>query len=725
MDCARVPRGVKRFARWSCASGLRTGKFRVRVCCIVTVLALLSVSYVILHLLVTHTSRKGCQNCYEVIDVVYTWVNGSDPQFLDQLARFSATHDKARYDDKNELRYSLRSLEKYAPWVRNVYVVTNGQIPGWLNLENPRVRLVTHADIADEETLLPTFSSASIESFIHRIPGLSSQFLYLNDDIFLGAPLYPDDLQTLADGVKVFTAWIVPDCAPDCPWMFVGDGSCDHDCYLEACQFDGGDCDHPDYEGAAGQHHHMHDETNYSDVSAPEPIEPQEDDQQDADEDMMFIDVPKMFPKIGGGANGRSENIRYIYEVFRKRGNGTASSTRQLVERFNREKMKSSKLLNAKSRSRKRQRIPVVRGASNGTESHDARFANSVPVPDNVSINSQDIFAHSLIHTNRVFNRAYGFHNRKVLAHVGFLLDINIIGRMMERFRDEFRITKQHRFRAETDMQYAFSYYHFLMSESRNKTVGEIFDDFDTDSSGTWSDREIRTLLAKVYNLPLDWSAVRFFEEVVTNCSLQQNNFLPIEHQQEQHKVYPTLVYERYEDSTIPTVTRSLVMACRELADMMRANFGKVPRYRFHVSPKTGIYSNFKMLTSNITQVVDALDELRKSPKKFNCINDNLSDGRPEDNQLVAALLEDFYLSLFPARSSFELESVYRNRFQYYDDYRSWLRRKVLFRNAVYLVCGVVFLVCVRMLCFRHKGKFARTLLLLGTTRSNDYTNIS
>ncbi|XP_050093611.1 N-acetylglucosamine-1-phosphotransferase subunits alpha/beta [Anopheles aquasalis] len=711
MDFTRRKRLVARCG----SSGVRTGKFRFRACCIVTLLALLTISYIILSLLITHTSKHACQNCYEVIDVVYTWVNGSDPSFLAQLSEYSPRqYDKARYDDKNELRYSLRSLEKYAPWVRNVYIVTNGQVPGWLNLEHPRLRLITHAEIADDDTALPTYSSAAIETFIHRIPGLSRQFLYLNDDIFLGAPLYPDDLQTLAEGVKVFTAWIVPDCAPDCPWMFVGDGSCDHDCHVEACQFDGGDCDHPDY-GGPHEGLHLHDQSDYGDA--------QEDPPDEEPDEAMFIEVPKIFPRVPGAkgsrtlGNQRSENIRDIYEIFRKRtaGNDT-SSTRQLVERFNQEKMKSNK--QQQHHHGRHQRLPQDRKQG----AHQRSANGTMPAKSS----SQDMFAQSLIHSNRVFNLAYGFHHRKVLAHVGFLLDVEIIERMLERFRKEFRVTKQHRFRAENDMQYAFSYYHFLMSETRNKTVGEIFDDFDTDSSGTWSDREIRTLLAKVYSLPLDWSAVRFFEEVVTNCSLQQNNYLPLEHQQDQRRVYPTLVYERYEDSTIPTVTRALVMACGELADMLRVNFGKVPRYRFHVSPKTaGLYSNFKMLTSNITQVVDALDELRKSPKKFNCINDNLSGDRPEENQLVAALLEDFYLSLFPARSSFELEAMYRNRFQYYDEYRSWLRRKLLFRNSVYIVCAAVFLVCVRLLCCRHKGKFARTLLLLGAARSNEYTNIS
>uniref|UniRef100_A0A182WG63 LNR domain-containing protein n=1 Tax=Anopheles minimus TaxID=112268 RepID=A0A182WG63_9DIPT len=718
MECrGGVSRGMKRYTRWFCASGLKNGKLRFRCCCVVTALALLVVCYLILNLLVTHTSKTACQNSYEVIDVVYTWVNGSDPQFLDELARYSSTRDNARYDDKNELRYSLRSLEKFAPWIRNVYIVTNGQVPCWLNLENPRVQIVPHADIADMDTTLPTFSSASIETFIHRIPGLSSRFLYLNDDIFLGAPLEPDDLQTLAEGVKVFTAWIVPDCAPDCPWMFVGDGSCDRDCYVEDCQFDGGDCDHPDYKTDREHVPQLHD---YDDVSAPEDaMEPIEEER-----DQMFIDVPKMFPRLSPGNVRTSENIRDIYEMFRmKPGNGS-TSTRLLVERYNKEKMKLKKR-HAKHRGRVHHRKAAEQQGQNRTSIIKAQEGQLPSIGENSVVNSQDVFAQSLIHTNRVFNRAYGFHNRKVLAHVGFLLDVQIVESMLERFPAEFLVTKQHRFRAKDDMQYAFSYYHFLMSEYTNKTAGEIFDDFDTDASGTWSDREIRTLLTKVYNLPLDWSAVRYFEEVVTNCSLRQNNFLPLEHQQEQRQTYPTLVYERYEDSTIPTVTKTMVVSCTELADMMRANFGKVPRYRYHVSAKTGIYSNFKMLTSNITQVVDALDELRKTPKKFNCINDNLSNDRPEENQLVTALLEDFYLSLFPARSNFELESTYRNRFQRYDDYRSWLWRKTLFRNTVYLVCGAVFLVCARLLCCRHKGKFARTLLMLGAARSTDYSNIS
>lgn len=77
-----------------------------------------------------------------------------------------------------ELRYSLRSLERYAPWVRHVYLVTNGQIPYWLDLENPRLTVVTHDQIFPNLSHLPTFSSPAIESHIHRLVGWVNKINY-------------------------------------------------------------------------------------------------------------------------------------------------------------------------------------------------------------------------------------------------------------------------------------------------------------------------------------------------------------------------------------------------------------------------------------------------------------------------------------------------------------------------------------------------------------------
>jgi hypothetical protein len=138
------------------------------------------------------------------IDVVYTWVDDADPVWSmgknaaeRKLAAGPATlHEQAtndaRYTSRDELRYSLRSLHQYAPWVRNIFLVTAGQVPGWLDTEYPGLKVVDHREIFSDPKALPTFNSHAIESQLHHIPGLAEHFLYLNDDVFFGRPVRPD-----------------------------------------------------------------------------------------------------------------------------------------------------------------------------------------------------------------------------------------------------------------------------------------------------------------------------------------------------------------------------------------------------------------------------------------------------------------------------------------------------------------------------------------------------
>ncbi|MBV99114.1 N-acetylglucosamine-1-phosphotransferase subunits alpha/beta, partial [Eschrichtius robustus] len=148
----------------------------------------------------------------------------------------------SRFEDNEELRYSLRSIERHAPWVRNIFIVTNGQIPSWLNLDNPRVTIVTHQDVFRNLSHLPTFSSPAIESHIHRIEGLSQKFIYLNDDVMFGKDVWPDDFYSHSKGQKVYLTWPVPNCAEGCPGSWIKDGYCDKACNNSACDWDGGDC---------------------------------------------------------------------------------------------------------------------------------------------------------------------------------------------------------------------------------------------------------------------------------------------------------------------------------------------------------------------------------------------------------------------------------------------------------------------------------------------------
>ena len=97
-----------------------------------------------------------------------------------------------RFYDWDTMKYSLRSIEKYAKWIRNIYIVTNGQIPQWLHISE-RIRIISHHEIFDDTTLLPTFNSNSIELQLHRIPGLSTKFIYFNDDMLLTSSVDPSD----------------------------------------------------------------------------------------------------------------------------------------------------------------------------------------------------------------------------------------------------------------------------------------------------------------------------------------------------------------------------------------------------------------------------------------------------------------------------------------------------------------------------------------------------
>ncbi|KUN90183.1 sugar phosphotransferase [Streptomyces bungoensis] len=133
------------------------------------------------------------------IDVVYTWVDGSDPAWQERRAAYGTggyhteAANAARYISRDELRYSLRALEQNAPWVRHVYLVTDRQRPGWLNDSHPRLTVVDHSEIFDDPAALPTFNSHAIESRLHHIKGLAEHFLYFNDDMFLGRPVVPQD----------------------------------------------------------------------------------------------------------------------------------------------------------------------------------------------------------------------------------------------------------------------------------------------------------------------------------------------------------------------------------------------------------------------------------------------------------------------------------------------------------------------------------------------------
>ena len=130
------------------------------------------------------------------IDFVIAWVDGSDSKWQEKKTSYvNVCKEQDRniyYRDWGLLPYLFRSIEMYASWVHKVYLVTDGQIPKWVNMGHPKLVIVDHKDFIPEK-YLPTFNSHTIELNLHRIKGLSEQFVYFNDDFFLTAPVEPTD----------------------------------------------------------------------------------------------------------------------------------------------------------------------------------------------------------------------------------------------------------------------------------------------------------------------------------------------------------------------------------------------------------------------------------------------------------------------------------------------------------------------------------------------------
>lgn len=147
--------------------------------------------------------------CLMEVDVVYTWVNHADSDWRELYRHATGSeYGSARGDDassldrfvsRDELRYSLRSIAEFAPWVRKIHIVTNCAPPDWLKTDHPRLNWVRHEDVFPASAL-PTFNSHAIEARLQHVPGLAEHFIYFNDDVLLARATTRDDF-FLSNGV--------------------------------------------------------------------------------------------------------------------------------------------------------------------------------------------------------------------------------------------------------------------------------------------------------------------------------------------------------------------------------------------------------------------------------------------------------------------------------------------------------------------------------------------
>jgi hypothetical protein len=146
-------------------------------------------------------------NCTQPIDAVVTWVDGSDPLHEQRLTKYLETlpaekrpiFHKTRFSDMGEIVYCIESILHFAPWIRKIFIVADQQQPAFIEaiadteLKN-RIQVIDHQDIfKGHEEYLPTFNTRSITSMLWRIPDLSEQFIYFNDDYLLTCEAQPED----------------------------------------------------------------------------------------------------------------------------------------------------------------------------------------------------------------------------------------------------------------------------------------------------------------------------------------------------------------------------------------------------------------------------------------------------------------------------------------------------------------------------------------------------
>ncbi len=141
------------------------------------------------------------------IDAVISWVDGNDPQYQKKLAEFCFANNilrdcaiaPTRYQQIGEIEHCVLSLLRFAPWLRTIYLITDHQVPArWAIWQKQygeqRLQIITQDSLFyGQEQHLPVFNSLSIEWVLYRIPGLSPQFIYLNDDFFFTRAVLPED----------------------------------------------------------------------------------------------------------------------------------------------------------------------------------------------------------------------------------------------------------------------------------------------------------------------------------------------------------------------------------------------------------------------------------------------------------------------------------------------------------------------------------------------------
>lgn len=141
------------------------------------------------------------------IDIVVTYLNERDERWQKDFKYWKEKEIKdgkaiesnrqafgeERTREWDAFKYWFRGVEKNCPWVNRVFLIVQNEnhVPKWLDLDNPKLRVVYHEEYIPKE-LLPTFNAMTIAMYVSNIPDLSENYIMCDDDYYFLNPI-PED----------------------------------------------------------------------------------------------------------------------------------------------------------------------------------------------------------------------------------------------------------------------------------------------------------------------------------------------------------------------------------------------------------------------------------------------------------------------------------------------------------------------------------------------------
>jgi hypothetical protein len=271
----------------------------------------------------------------------------------------------------------------------------------------------------------------------------------------------------------------------------------------------------------------------------------------------------------------------------------------------------------------------------------------------------EDTYASSLLHVNRLLNKEFGTENRKVPAHMPHLIDIDIMNEMQLRWEALWNETSAHRFRSPRDMQYAFSYYHYVMnrySAHPPDLAAFLADAIDTNGDGYIDNNEFRTLAAIVNARVLSPEKVQAFRDCAFPTVREEISV----RQSADREVEERLIIKA--PRTIKSILNCSIIVTALTERFKNSRYPLVPP-AYTVGAEEDVV--FEMIYDNVSLTMEKLDSVRWRRSKFICLNDNVQHYTPD----LSVAVRDFFEAMYPIPSRFELPKGKSNPTLYTDEY--------------------------------------------------------